>query len=128
MGRRSLASFSCRSSTWHYRIGRKDEIPCALNRGGGNTGPSMLKHFVATVILLAASAGSAPAASAVNRDSEPRTLIVTEGGTRAELPLAAGETVEFCPNGCFVTMPNGDLEALTGVETIEISGGVARIK
>ena len=57
-----------------------------------------------------------------------RTLIVTEGGTRTELALAAGETVEFCSSGCFVTMPNGDLEALTGSETIEISNGVARIK
>ena len=103
-------------------------MPCARNRGGGNTGPYMLKQFVATVFLLAASAGSASAASAVNLDSEPRTLIVTEGGTRSELALAGGETVEFCPSGCFVTMPNGDLEALTGVETIEISGGVARIR
>lgn len=68
------------------------------------------------------------AASAVNRDSEPRTLIVTEGGSKSELALAGGETVEFCPSGCFVTLPNGDLEALTGSETIEISGGVARIK
>ena len=102
-------------------------MPCP-NRGGGNTGSFMLKHFVATVFLLAGSAGSASAASAVNLDSEPRTLIVTEGGSRTELALAAGETVEFCPSGCFVTMPNGDLEALTGVETIEISGGVARIR
>ena len=68
------------------------------------------------------------AASAVNLDAEPRTLIVTEGGSKSELALAAGETVEFCPKGCFVTMPNGDREALTGTETIEISGGVARIK
>ena len=68
------------------------------------------------------------AASAVNKDAETRTLIVTEGGSKTELALAAGETVEFCPNGCFVTLPNGDLEALTGSETVEISGGVARIK
>jgi hypothetical protein len=88
----------------------------------------MLKQLVATVFLLTASSGSAPAASAVNLDSEPRTLIVTEGGSRSELALAGGETVEFCASGCFVTMPNGDLEALTGVETIEISGGVARIR
>jgi hypothetical protein len=88
----------------------------------------MLKPFVAALLLLAASAGSGVAASAVNRDSEPRTLIVTEGGTRTELALAGGETVEFCPNGCFVTMPNGDLEALAGGETIEISNGVARIR
>ena len=74
------------------------------------------------------SSGSAYAASAVNKDTETRTLIVTEGGSKTELALAAGETVEFCPNGCFVTLPNGDLEALTGSETVEISGGVARIK
>ena len=54
------------------------------------------------------------AASAINLDSEPRTLIVTEGGSKSELALAGGETVNFCPSGCFVTMPNGDLEALTG--------------
>jgi hypothetical protein len=87
----------------------------------------MSKHLVA-VALLVFAAGPASAASAVNLDSEPRTLIVTEGGTRNELSIAAGETVEFCPQGCFVTMPNGDLEALTGAESIEISGGIARIK
>jgi len=75
-----------------------------------------------------AVSGSAFAASAVNKDAETRTLIVTEGGGKTELALAAGETVEFCPNGCFVTLPNGDLEALTGSETVEISGGVGRIK
>ena len=88
----------------------------------------MLKHLVATLLLLAGSLGPGMAASAVNRDSEPRTLVVTEGGTRTELALAAGETVEFCPSGCFVTMPNGDLQALTGSETVEISNGMARIR
>lgn len=87
----------------------------------------MWKSLLA-VLTLVAAAGSAHAASAVNLDSETRTLIVTEGGGKKELALAAGETAEFCPNGCFVTMPNGDLEALTGTETIEISGGVARIR
>ena len=88
---------------------------------------NMWKPLVTAVALLAVS-GSAHAASAVNKDAETRTLIVTEGGGKTELALAAGETVEFCPNGCFVTLPNGDLEALTGSETVEISGGVARIK
>ena len=87
----------------------------------------MWKSLVAAVALLAAG-GSAFAASAVNKDTQTRTLIVTEGGSKSELALAGGETVEFCSNGCFVTLPNGDLEALTGSETIEISGGVARIK
>ena len=87
----------------------------------------MLRCLVVYAALLAAS-GSAFAASAVNLDAETRTLIVTEGGSKSELAVAAGETVDFCPSGCFVTMPNGDLEALTGAETVEISGGVGRIK
>lgn len=80
------------------------------------------------VAALAVLGGQANAASAVNLDTEPRTLVVTEGGSKSELAVGAGETVEFCASGCFVTMPNGDIEALTGSETIEISGGVARIK
>ncbi|RWC31442.1 MAG: hypothetical protein EOS56_11775 [Mesorhizobium sp.] len=88
---------------------------------------NMWKSLVAAVALVAAI-GSAHAASAVNKDAETRTLVVTEGGSKTDLALAGGETVEFCPNGCFVTLPNGDLEALTGSETVEISGGVARIK
>ncbi|AID30706.2 hypothetical protein EFV37_19835 [Mesorhizobium loti] len=88
---------------------------------------NMWKSLVTAVALLAVS-GSAHAASAVNKDAETRTLVVTEGGSKTDLALAGGETVEFCQNGCFVTLPNGDLEALTGSETVEISGGVARIK
>ena len=53
---------------------------------------------------------------------------MTEGSDRTELTIAPGEAVEFCPNACFVTMPNGDREALTGSETVEISGGVGKIK
>ena len=87
----------------------------------------MMKFCVAAFALMA-SAARLIGASAVKMDSEPRTLIVTEGGSKSELRSGAGETVEFCANGCFVTMPNGDREALTGSETIEISGGVARIK
>ena len=87
----------------------------------------VLTSFAAVIAVLAVG-GSALAASVVNKDSEIRTLIVTEGGSKTKLALHPGETVEFCPNGCFVTWPNGDLEPLTGSETIEISGGVARIK
>jgi hypothetical protein len=84
--------------------------------------------FGAAIVMLAAINGGAHAASAVNLDSEPRTLIVTEGDSKTELAIAGGETVEFCPTGCFVTLPNGDREALTGSETVEISGGQAKIK
>ncbi len=87
----------------------------------------MRKSLIAAIALVAAAQASF-AATAVNNDKEPRTLMVTEGGGKSELSLAAGETVEFCPDGCFVTLPNGDLEALTGSETVTISNGVARIK
>ncbi len=82
-----------------------------------------MKRFWVAATILSALGGQGIAASAVNLDNEPRTLVVTEGGNQTELAVAAGETVEFCPSGCFVTMPNGDREALTGSETIEISGG-----
>lgn len=87
----------------------------------------MWKSLIVGTMLLT-SCGAAFAASAVNKDAEVRTLVVTEGGSKSELTLAAGETVEFCPSGCFVTLPNGDLEALTGSETVEISGGIAKVK
>ncbi len=84
--------------------------------------------FVVAAVAILAFGNTAFGASAVNKDAEPRTLVVTEDGNKMELALASGETVEFCSGGCFVTMPNGDREALTGTETIEISGGVGRIK
>jgi hypothetical protein len=87
----------------------------------------MLKFCVAGAMLLAAG-GEAFAASATNLDNEPRSLIVTEGGNQTELVIGAGETVDFCPSGCFVQMPNGDREALTGSEIIEIANGVAKVK
>ena len=87
-----------------------------------------MNRYLVAVAAVIAFAGAAHAASAVNRDAETRTLIVTEGGVRSELSLAAGETVEFCNAGCFVTLPNGDREALTGTETLEIRGGAGHIK
>lgn len=87
----------------------------------------MLKFYAAAALIVVAGS-QALAASATNLDPEPHTLIVTEGGNQSELAVAAGETVEFCPSGCFVTLPNGDREALTGAEIIEISGGVAKFK
>jgi hypothetical protein len=87
-----------------------------------------MKKVLIGFAALMAAANAAYSATAVNNDSEPRTIIVTEGGDKTELSLAAGETVEFCSSGCFVTLPNGDREALTGAETIEITDGVARIR
>lgn len=87
-----------------------------------------MRTIILAAIALLGVGSAAFGASAVNRDTEPRTLTVTEGGSKSELAIGAGETVDFCYNGCFVTMPNGDRAALTGSENIEISGGVARIR
>ena len=59
---------------------------------------------------------------------EGYVFVVTEGGSRGDLTLSPGDTVEFCPDGCFVTLPNGDREALTGAETLEIVNGRAVYK
>jgi len=80
------------------------------------------------MVALLAALGPAAAASVINKDAEPRTIVVTEGSTRTELVVAPGESVEFCPSTCFVTMPDGDRAALTGSEIIEISGGKGRIR
>lgn len=87
-----------------------------------------MKNVLIAILALPLTATTVMAASAVNKDSETRTIVVTEGSSRTELPIAPGDSVEFCPNGCFVTLPNGDREALTGSETIEIIGGQAVIK
>ena len=87
-----------------------------------------MKTLAVALVMSAAVTGGAQAASAVNMDAEPRTIVVTEGGNRVELVIAAGETAQFCPSGCFVTMPNRDRAALTGAETIEISGGSGRVR
>lgn len=68
------------------------------------------------------------AASVSNKDASAQTLVVTEGAAKRELIVSPGETVEFCPAGCFVTMPNGDREALTGGEAVTINGGKVTIK
>lgn len=87
-----------------------------------------MKHFAISAMALVAAGGAALAASAVNRDGEPRTIVVTEGGSQSEIVIGSGKTVEFCSSGCFITMPNGDREVLRGSETIEITGGRGRIR
>ena len=74
------------------------------------------------------AAGEAIGATLTNLDPEPFMFTVTEGGDRTELTVRTGQTLEFCLNGCFVALPNGDRAALTGTETIEIWGGRIKAK
>ena len=71
--------------------------------------------------------GGAAAASVENKDSQSQVLIVTEDGDKIELVVEVGATVNFCPEGCFVTMPSGDRETLDGSESINIVNGGAVI-
>jgi hypothetical protein len=86
----------------------------------------MKKFLVMSAALLALSS-QGNAASIVNNDGEARTVIVTDGGCQTELSLAAGESAEFCPNGCFVSL-SGERETLLGSEAVEITGGRMRIR
>lgn len=83
------------------------------------------KVALGAVLALSFSVPSLYAASVSNNDAAEQTIVVTEGASKREMLIAAGETVDFCEGGCFVTFPNGDREALKGDEKIVISGGKA---
>lgn len=88
----------------------------------------MKRFVVATALAVAIAAPAiASAATVTNRDDEAHTLIVSEGGEQVELSIGPGESIEICPAGCFVTMPNGDREVLTGTERLEIEASRGRI-
>jgi hypothetical protein len=74
-----------------------------------------------TIAATAMMAFGAQAATLVNKGADPVTVIVTEDGQKNEVTAAPAESVEFCLAGCFVTFPNGDRQALTGGETVEMS-------
>ena len=86
-----------------------------------------MKRVSVVMLVLAGLSGAAAAATVTNSDSQAVLLKVTEGSQQTELAVGPGETVDFCAGGCFVTMPNGDREALSGSEHVTISGGKASI-
>ncbi|MBW3095782.1 hypothetical protein [Pseudohoeflea coraliihabitans] len=80
-----------------------------------------------SLMVLAVSGGGAFAATFTNKDSETQVIVVTEDGTPREVTIDAGQSVDICPAGCFVTMPLGDRETFLGSESVDILGGVAVI-
>tara|TARA_R110000787_G_scaffold258863_1_gene364085 strand:+ start:87 stop:350 length:264 start_codon:yes stop_codon:yes gene_type:complete len=87
-----------------------------------------MKTLYLGMALSLAMIGGASAASITNTDSQRQVLIVTEAGDKIEMVVEAGATVNFCPTGCFVTMPSGDRETFSGSESIDIVNGAAVIK
>lgn len=88
----------------------------------------MKKIVAATLLMMVATVAQAASATLVNRDGEAQVVTVTEGSNRVEVSVDPEQSVDFCPAGCFVTLPNGDRQALEGGETIEIRGGAAFIQ
>ncbi|MBU2486434.1 MAG: hypothetical protein KKG78_15230, partial [Alphaproteobacteria bacterium] len=76
-----------------------------------------MKTFYLGMAVSLAMIGGAAAASITNKDSQRQVLIVTEAGAKIEMVVEAGATVNFCPTGCFVTMPSGDRETFSGSES-----------
>ena len=76
-----------------------------------------------SAVALSLTIGPAFAATVTNQDGDAHMLIVTERGIKAEVVIAAGETIAFCPAGCFVTAPNGDRAVLRGGETVDLIAG-----
>lgn len=87
-----------------------------------------MKTTIFTLAISLAILGAATAASVTNQDAQSHVLIVTEAGDKIELVIEAGATVNFCPSGCFVTMPSGDKETLGGAEKVEIENGKLTIE
>ena len=86
-----------------------------------------LIFLTASVAAIAVLPSAGIAASIVNNDPETRTIVVTDGGNQQELSLAAGETVDFCQNGCFVSL-QGERQSLLGMEAVEIKDGRMRVR
>ena len=81
-----------------------------------------MSKSLSAIVLVAALAAPviASAATVTNRDDVEHLLVVSEGGNQVEMSIGPGETIEICPDGCFLTMPNGDREVLEGTERLEI--------
>lgn len=82
----------------------------------------MKTKFAAALAALIVVSANAQAATLVNKGADAVTIVVTEDGQKNEVTAGPAETVEFCLAGCFVTFPNGDRQALTGAEAVEING------
>lgn len=87
-----------------------------------------MARLVLALLVSAAAASGALAASITNAGEGTVTLTVVEKGAKVNVAIDAGATESMCPAGCFITLPNGDRIGLVGNETVEIKNGAALIK
>ena len=79
-------------------------------------------------LILCLFSTSSLAAVIINNENTDQIITVTEGASKHEMVITVGEQTDFCAGGCFVMLPNGDREVLTGSETIILQDGKATIK
>lgn len=78
---------------------------------------------IATLSLTAIVPAPLLAATITNLDEVEYTLVIAEGSSQSQVTIGAGQSIEICSQGCFLTLPNGDREVLTGPEQFEIREG-----
>lgn len=122
-----------RSGCVHFRFGKKRTLEV---KGTFSLRPEerqeiagimRMKKVLSFMIAILMTGAVAQAASVTNKDSENHVLVVTEDGAKREVAIEAGVQIEICPGGCFITLPSGDRETLSGDEKVEIINGSAVI-
>ncbi len=117
------------SRSVQYSFSRRRLKPQSTDQREPAQGPVMHMRTILTLLIIGLAAGAeAGAATIVNKDAQPYLLKITESGHQSEVGIAPGQSVDACASGCFLTMPNGDRETLSGSESVEIVGGKASIK
>ena len=63
-----------------------------------------------------------------NTDTKVQNIIIAEGAERRNVALQAGQQLDICVQGCFITVASGDEYALTGSEIIEIVNDIVNFR
>lgn len=87
-----------------------------------------MNRMIAVSFAFLIAAGAANAATLNNVGNTPVVLQVAETSGRIDVSLEPGQSQEVCPEGCFITLPNGDHVGLTGGETVDIEDSVATVR
>jgi len=82
---------------------------------------SVYKSLWLAALAVVLAAPGADAASVINKDATSQTIVVDDGSGRSEISIPAGASVDVCQDGCLITFPDGENQALTGAEIVEIT-------
>ena len=77
----------------------------------------------AIALAMALSISSVSAATLTNGDEQEYTLDMYVGEAESRVTIAAGETIELCPEGCILVLADDELELPIGDELVTITEG-----